>query len=364
MNSKPLNLLLIEDDDDHAFLIQETIQQIGPNVAQVQRAMSLTEGLAKCKQQDYNIVLLDLGLPESTGLDTLKNFFLEDNTKTVVVLTSQTDLEIGAKAINMGAEDYLPKDALTPTILSRSIRYAIERSMHRKDVAEKQKLLQGSLKEKEALLKEVYHRVKNNMQVISSLLKLQSHAVQDKGLKTLFDETRARVAAMSLVHERLYQSESLSRIELGKYTETLANSIFQNYVIDTGKIELELNAGEVYLPIDKAVPFGLILNELISNALKHGFPTDSTGGQKKGKVMISISMNSRSEIELIVHDSGAGLPANFALEKTTSMGMDLIRVLTQQLHGQIEYTSDAGTRVTLHIPLSETALHLIDDIPI
>ena len=122
MNSKPLNLLLIEDDDDHAFLIQETIQQIGPNVAQVQRAMSLTEGLAKCKQQDYNIVLLDLGLPESTGLDTLKNFFLEDNTKTVVVLTSQTDLEIGAKAINMGAEDYLPKDALTPTILSCALR--------------------------------------------------------------------------------------------------------------------------------------------------------------------------------------------------------------------------------------------------
>jgi PAS domain S-box-containing protein len=213
------------------------------------------------------------------------------------------------------------------------------------DITEKRESedrMRMNLKEKEVLLKEIHHRVKNNMQVVNSLLGLQSRYIDDEAALRMFQESQDRVRSMALIHEKLYGSKDLARIDFGEYIRTLANTLYRTYSADPERIRLDVEVGKVFLSIDQAVPCGLIVNELVSNALKHGFPR---GRKQGGTIRISMQKHNGSEIHMIVEDDGVGLPEGFDIRETDSLGMRLITILVEdQLDGAVQLDSGEYTR--------------------
>ena len=210
--------------------------------------------------------------------------------------------------------------------------------------------LKRSLDEKEVLLREIHHRVKNNMQVISSLLSLQAANIEDASLRKLFMESQGRVRAMALIHEILYDSGDLSSIDVKKYVSRLVASLKRMFGTDAGRTRLTVESQDVTLGIDAMVACGLALSELITNSLKYAFP-DGRDGE------ISIQMFSVPEggIKLVVRDNGIGLPADLDIRATNTMGMGLVvSLIEKQLRGQLEIESCQGTCFTIVIP-SEAA---------
>jgi PAS domain S-box-containing protein len=198
--------------------------------------------------------------------------------------------------------------------------------------------LKASLEEKEVLLKEIHHRVKNNLQVISSLLKLQATHIEDPSALEMFNESRNRIQSMALVHEKLYQSAYLSRVDFGEYARSLSALLIRSYGAKAAQITLKTEIEDVSLSVDLSVPLGLIINELVSNCLKYAFP-----GGRRGEVRIEIHRIEDNRIRLLVADNGIGLPADFDFRKTETLGMQLVRTLTGQIGGSIELKSDPGT---------------------
>lgn len=219
--------------------------------------------------------------------------------------------------------------------------------------------LDASLKEKEVLLREIHHRVKNNMQVISSLLRLQSGYINDNKYKDMLKESQDRIRSMALVHEKLYRSHDLNSIDFSKYIKNLANSLFRSYSMATHKVVLHIDAEDYLLGIDSAIPCGLVLNELISNSLKYAFPDG-----RSGKISISLNKLSGKDIpvlknrrsagekddneevlELIIEDDGIGIPEDMDIKKCDSLGLQLVSTLVEdQLHGNLEVSRNSGTR--------------------
>jgi two-component sensor histidine kinase len=198
-----------------------------------------------------------------------------------------------------------------------------------------------SLKEKEQLLKEIHHRVKNNMQIISSLLSLQSDSTEDEKVLSLLRESRNRINSMALVHEMLYKSQDLSQIALKEYIESLSITIRRSYALPGAEIEFNYDIAEdIYLDIDKMIPIGLILNEAISNSLKYAFPDN------KGCINISLS-HEGDTYTLKMDDNGIGLKDDFNLERDSHLGIQLIYMLTEQLDGKLTLESKSGVNYSL-----------------
>jgi two-component sensor histidine kinase len=205
--------------------------------------------------------------------------------------------------------------------------------------------IKASLAEKEVLLKEIHHRVKNNLQVISSLLYLQSKHSRDEATLEMFLESQQRVRSMALVHERLYQTENLARVDCAEYVRDLASYLRHSYGMASGPVKLEVDVANVSLAIDTAVPFGLIVNELTSNALKHAFPH----GQG-GEVLIQLTEGEDGQCSLVISDNGTGLPNGLDFRNTKSLGLQLVKTLTKQLGGTIELDRGNGTAFSITFP--------------
>jgi two-component sensor histidine kinase len=207
--------------------------------------------------------------------------------------------------------------------------------------------LKTSLKEKEVLLKEIHHRVKNNLQIISSLLKLQSEYIQDEQMLRMFRESQNRVKSMALIHEKLYQSKDLVKLDLVEYIRNLAAYLFRSYGVDSYAISLQIEVDNVSLGIDTAIPCGLIINELVSNSLKHAFPAS-----REGEIRIAFRSGRDNQFTLIVSDNGAGLPRDLDFLKTESLGLQLVNMLVHQLEGAIELDRSGGTafKITFEKP--------------
>jgi PAS domain S-box-containing protein len=212
-------------------------------------------------------------------------------------------------------------------------------AVHRKK-AEAQ--IRASLEEKDVLLKEIHHRVKNNMQVISSLLNLQCHHIQDPHVLDMFKESQRRIRSMALIHERLYQSSDLSRIEFSQYLRNLATHLFHSYQVDSSRIRLALDAEEVFLNINTAIPCGLIVNELVSNALKHGFPDG-----RSGEVGVELHRIAGDGYELKVRDDGVGFPEELDFRRTQTLGMQIVVTLVSQIDGRLDLQRQGNTCFTL-----------------
>jgi len=208
-----------------------------------------------------------------------------------------------------------------------------------------------ALKEKEALLQEIHHRVKNNLQVISSLLQLQINELKDPATVAVFQESQLRVRSMALIHEKLYQSDSLARIDAADYLRSLTNLLFSTYTNARGRVGLQLEVTPVFLTINTAIPLGLIANELITNSLKFAFPPG-----RPGVIRVDLSKGAEGAFYLRVADDGVGFPYGFVIEKSASLGMRLVKMLTRQLGARGTWEKPAaGTSFVLEFQDSEVS---------
>jgi PAS domain S-box-containing protein len=220
-----------------------------------------------------------------------------------------------------------------------------------RDITERRRVqdqVNASLREKEVLLKEIHHRVKNNLQVISSLLSLQAETIQDPETRRVLKESQNRVRSMAIIHQRLYQSGNLAEVNFGGYIKELCAQLFRSYGAASHRIALTMDTEEIGLGVDKAIPCGIILNELVTNALKYAFP-DGKGGT------VTVGLHGRdAQIELVVRDDGVGLPTESEGVRTDSLGMKLVHMLVEQISGTLTQESEQagnaerpGTRWTI-----------------
>ncbi len=214
------------------------------------------------------------------------------------------------------------------------------------EIKETQLKLEQALQDKEMLMKEIYHRVKNNLMVISSLLNLQSRYIKDEEAKAMFKQSQERAQSMAMIHERLYRSADLKHINFGDYIRKLARDLFRTYVADPSRIKLEMDVEDVMIDINIAIPLGLMVNELISNSMKHAFPEGNSGE-------IGVKFKEHADqCVLEVSDTGVGFPPDFDFEKSDSLGLQLINSLTQQISGELKLEKDQGTtfKITFQQP--------------
>lgn len=210
-------------------------------------------------------------------------------------------------------------------------------------------LIEASLAEKEMLLKEIHHRVKNNMQVISGLLLLQSQTAKDESTRLLFKDSQDRIRSISLVHEQLYRSDNLSQIEYGDYLRRMFGILFESYKVDAHKVTMVIDVQPVMITIEKAVPCSLIVNELLSNSLKHAFPDG-----RDGEIRIGFTLEPADETyTLDYRDNGIGFPEGIVLEKTGTLGMSLLFGLTRQLNGSVIREEGSGVHFIITFPSKE-----------
>jgi PAS domain S-box-containing protein len=209
--------------------------------------------------------------------------------------------------------------------------------------------LEAALREREVLLQEVQHRVKNNLQVIASLINMQVRALGGAAGRDALVECGTRVEAMALIHEKLYQSQDYSRVAFAEYARTLAASVFHATGLSPEGIVLDLAIAEVSLSVDRAIPCGLVLNELVTNALRHAFPEG-----RSGTIRVELALVGKGGIRLAVSDDGVGLPPGFDLERPRSLGLQLVRMLAEQLGAALEIDGTRGTRVVLTLPAEES----------
>jgi two-component sensor histidine kinase/CBS domain-containing protein len=216
------------------------------------------------------------------------------------------------------------------------------------EIQERQRIeqqLKASLNEKESLLKEIHHRVKNNLQIISSVLRLQSDFIKDETILSLFRDSQNRIRSMALIHEKLYKSQDLLRVHMEDYIHDLTAGLFPSYGSCPGNVDLQIKAEEVYLNIDTAIPCGLIIHELVSNSLKHAFPGPQADGNY---VWVSLQPTGNDlQYLLTVSDNGIGFPENIDFRETDTLGLELVCVFTEQLEGSVDMVADGGTTFTV-----------------
>jgi two-component sensor histidine kinase len=205
--------------------------------------------------------------------------------------------------------------------------------------------LSAALKERDVLLQEVHHRVKNNLQVISSLINMQVRSLALGVSRDALEVCQARVQAIALIHEKLYQSSDYSRVPFPDYARSLASNVFQAIGVAAESISLELAVADVALAVDKAIHCGLILNELLTNALKHAFPDG-----RAGTIRVELSRADEGSLQLLVADDGVGLPGGLDAPRASSLGLRLVGMLAEQMAARLEVDSTRGTTFRLIVP--------------
>jgi PAS domain S-box-containing protein len=246
-------------------------------------------------------------------------------------ITERKQAEDELKRLNLELEDRVHER--TEALSSANERLQAEVSERKTAEA----LVLASLQEKEVLLKEIHHRVKNNLQIISSLLNLQTQGITDVGTLQAMRDSQARVRSMALIHEKLYQSESLANIEFGEYVKSLANDLFRTYRGQAGRVQLKVQVDEVFLGLDQAVSCGLILNELMTNSLKYAFPNG-----KSGTIWVELSAGHGRVVSLRVADDGIGIPPDFDIYNAKSLGLQLVNNLAKQLDAKVDLSTSNG----------------------
>jgi PAS domain S-box-containing protein len=214
------------------------------------------------------------------------------------------------------------------------------------DRKHKEESIRAALKEKDILLGEIHHRVKNNLQIVHSLLDLQSTSIVDSVSLGLMRESQNRVRSMALIHQTLYESKDFARVDFGRFLDTLVPTLISSYGVTASRIELAIDATQVQIPINSAIPCGLIVNELISNALKHAFP-DGRGGE----IRIHLAQESADWILLTVSDNGVGIREDFEMAQTTTLGLQLVTLLVDQLAGDLHIQRAHPTEFVVRFPL-------------
>jgi PAS domain S-box-containing protein len=263
--------------------------------------------------------------------------YLDDDGEVAGVFAAARDISQLKKAEEVLKEHL---DNLEITVEKRTNELTNANVLLNTEIKERKKMgneITKSLEEKEMLLKEIHHRVKNNLMIISSLLNLQSSYIKDKASQDIFKESQNRARSMALIHERLYQSTDLKRIDFGEYITSLTTELFHTYVADPSLIELKIKVDNIFLDINTAIPLGLIVNELITNSLKHAFPKGM-----KGEIIVDFHPID-DHYEFTVKDNGIGFPEDIDYQNTDSLGLQIVNSLTDQIDGEIELDRNNGT---------------------
>ena len=238
-------------------------------------------------------------------------------------------------------------------LLTSPAAISLENSRLVEEMRKAEEAITRSLREKEVLLREIHHRVKNNLQIIQSMLNLQVASISDAHAIELHKESQNRVHSMALIHEKLYQSESLSRIDFAEYVDGLLANLFQSYGVSERSVRPRVTVGGVALDVDTVIPCALIINELVSNSLKHAFPAAWRRANQPGEIRIDLHPGSDGGLVLSVADNGVGLPEGFEPDRCVSLGLQLVSVLSRQLRGTLEVCGRGGAAFTISfVPVS------------
>ena len=330
-----LSVLVVDDEPTIRLLLRVAMQKEGFRVIEASNGI---ECVSRFRQERPDIVLLDAVMPEMDGFsccatlqdlsDKLQSDSEEKVSVPILMITSLDDSQSVEQAFAAGASDYVTKP-IHWTLLRHRVR-GLRDSIKRQQADAQVK---KSLKEKEALLKEVHHRVKNNLQIISSLLNLQSNAIEDENVLGFFRESQNRVRLMAMIHEKLYQSTDFGTIELADYIRDLSSHLLRSYGINQSHVRLDIAIDNIALEIDTAVSCGLIINELITNSLKYAFPSSILNQTVQGEIAITARLTDAEHFSICYRDSGVGLPEDFDIENARTLGLQLISSLTEQLGG-------------------------------
>ena len=347
-----VNILLVDDDPRNLDVLESVLISQDFNLF---RARTANEALLALITYEFAVIILDVRMPEIGGLELAQ--IIKQRKKTshvpIIFLTAyyQEDKDV-LQGYGAGAVDYLSKP-VNPLILKSKVAVFVD--LFRKtralaklnlamesEIASQLEQLKASLSEKDTLLKEIHHRVKNNLQIISSLISLQSNKITDPMQKRLFQDTRDRVKSMALVHEKLYQSKDLGRVEMAEYARQLMTDLLLVNGAAASKIRMKLDLTPVFLPVDIAIPCGLILNELTTNAIKHAFDA-----RPSGSITVRLQVESEELVRITFSDDGCGFAAGLDWRKAETLGLQLVHMLTEQLHGTIDMSNGPGTTFQL-----------------
>lgn len=393
------NIMIVDDEVASAHLLLSVLKGEGYKV----RVSINGEGALKTLETKLSdLILLDIRLPGMDGFEVCRQLKSSDRYRNipVIFLSALNDPVEKVKGFQIGGVDYVTKPFTSEEVLARvkthlsmhfmqeqleiwntqlggevvarqksenalqnahdELEFLVEKRTM--ELSEANKALQieikehkqakeeirASLREKEVLLKEIHHRVKNNMQLIISLLRLQSEQISDSKHLEMFKDSLDRLRSMALIHERLYMSGDFSTIDFNNYVETFVNEMFRAHGVDSSRIATNMKIENVTLSVDYALPCGLIINELLSNSLKYAFPQG-----RKGKISIAVCSVNEQEVKLIYSDNGIGLPENIDFENTESLGLYLVRTLAEhQLAAKISLERTDGTKY--HIQFKKT----------
>ena len=385
----PINILLVDDRPANLLALEAVLRQ--PRYRLIW-ATSGAEAVQALAETEFAMILLDVQMPRMDGFETARRI-REDlrhrDTPIIFITAINTEPMHISLGYDAGAIDYLTKPFDDHVLRSKvsvladlyeknrkikkqqqemgKINQQLLWEIHEREKAEadlkqahrelEQRVrdrtaalasmndaLQSSLFEKEVMLKEIHHRVKNNLQVISSLLSLQGFEIEDLKLREIFRDSQTRIQAMALVHESLYQSKDLGKIDMDIYVRELVKKLLESHRKPSQVVEVQIRVEEGIFPLDTALPCGLILHELITNALKHAF--------RNGTGLLKISLNPQppDRFRLSVEDNGVGMPEGFKLGQEGSLGLRIVDALVQQLRGKLEFLQEGGTRFSLTFP--------------
>jgi two-component sensor histidine kinase len=387
-----VKFLIIDDHPGDRELIVQQLRKAFADAEFVEAARR-QEFEAALALKDVDVVLTDYQLHWGDGLEILKAYRSHLPHIPVIMFTDTGSEEIAVEGMKAGVSDYILKSNLhrLPLAVKESIEKVRLRQAHaeaeaalrrakedlerqveertrelqelndrlRAELDERRQVeaqLQAALGEKELLLRELHHRVKNNLQVISSLLDLQADVLDDPQVLAIFEDSQRRIQAMALIHESLYQSTDLARLNAADYLQRLGTRLCDAYGTTDDRIALEIHADEVWLEVNTAIACGLILQELLSNSFKHAFPAG-----RSGEIHITLGVESEHRATLTVRDTGVGFPEGVDFHHTDSLGLQLVGLLTEQLGGTIALEQRGGTQWTLTFPITSSHTDRRDD---
>ena len=357
-----VEILLFEYNPGEVCLIEEMLDGLADFLYELKNVETLNEGLSLLNERPFDVILSDLSLPDSDGINTFFDIYARNSRIPIIIFTASKDEKIGIDAVKKGAQDHLVKGQVDGRSLKRSIQYSIER----KKIDEVLANIEIARK------KEIHHRIKNNLQVISSFLALQADKFKSKmevmssEVLDAFRESQDRITSMAFIHEELYKGEKFEDLDFSLYLEKLTQNLFKTYRFVNTNISLSIDIeNNLFFDIDTAILLGMIVNELISNSLKHAFSE-----RANGKISIKLRRaedgkfrNSGEESKykgfkstsftLTVSDDGVGVPENLVFEDIESLGLQLVNSLVDQLDGEFKLERNNGTEFILKFTVAK-----------
>ncbi|MBF0515797.1 MAG: response regulator [Nitrospirae bacterium] len=349
--------VLIVDDDQ--ALLDSVVFMLKRAGYEVSAAASGIEALQLIENDFYDTIISDIKMPGISGLELIEAIKLAGVEIPVILMTAFVEVRTTIEAIRKNAFDFIikpyePQDLISAVEKAVRFNHLVNMEKNYKInlesmVEQRTKELSDALADNTILLKEVHHRVRNNLQIISSLLSLQSETITDKNVLSILITSQQRIRSIALIYEKLHQSTEMSKLDFAEYIEELSSEILHFYsVFNRCKVKLELNIGVNMLDVDIAVTCALVISELVSNSIRHAFAIGHNG-----TIWISFNKNAEDQLELIVADNGIGLPDDMDTKRHTSLGITLVHdLITRKLKGSLEIDRTNGTafKMLFHIP--------------